>query len=291
MKYIYSFVPFEHDYLSSTYKLDNNFINLAKASISRIKNSGKIIIYTKEELIPFFSKNINENIIYKKLDFNKSFFWAKSKLLALYEETKIDHEPLIHLDFDIFFVRDFLKEQVPEIFLSHGEPHNILGQEILNERKIVQSCILKWYDETFNFLKSKNFSEEILKLNINFSYNTSTFGGKNINLINNICKRILDFEEKYNNLYLKLIDDINTNKLNQNTLLFTAIMEQSLIAYLFEELKIIPNFMDIGYKTNYIHFVGDMKRNELFRQKLNYFCQNHINEESFDIKKYFHGNY
>jgi hypothetical protein len=294
MKYIYSFVPFEHEYLSNTYKFDNNFINLAKASISRVKDFGKIIIYTREDLIPFFIENINKDIIYKKINFSKTFHWYKARYLSILNEIELDDEPLVHIDFDMFFIRNCFttKDDIPDLCLSHGEPHNILGQKILTDKKIVQSYILKFYDETFNFLKNQNFPEEIINMNVNFSYNTGIFGGKNLNLIKNICEKLLNLERKYNDLYLNIISKINLEKINQSTLLFAVIMDQSFIAYLFEkELKIQPKFIENEQKSNLLHFASDAKTSLIFKDKLNYFCQYYINDSSFDIKKYFYGTY
>lgn len=294
MRYIYSFFPYEYEYFTNIYKLDNNFINLAKTSISRIKNFGEIIIYTKENLIPFFKENISKNITYKKIDFSKSFHWTKARYLCILNEAQLNDEPLVHIDFDMFFMRDCFseKEKIPEFCLSHGEPHNILGQKNLMDKKIPASDILDFYDKTFNFLKNENCPEEILNFNVNFSYNTGIFGGKNIRLVQNVCQKILYFEDKYNDFYLNLILKINSQKIDLNTLLFTPIMDQALVAYIFEKhLKAQPEFIEDEKKTNLLHFAGHAKASPTFRDRLNYFCQNHIDDELFDIKKYFHGTY
>jgi len=291
MKYLYSYVPFEHNYFLETYKFDEHFINLCKLSISQIKNYKNIIFYTIEELIPFFYENVSRNITYKKIDCHSNFFWAKSKYLSIVEEIKNDDEPLIHLDLDIVFNnKNIFNKEISDLCLSHGEPHNAKGEKVLFEKRIPSSYILDFYDLTFNFLKNENFPNDILKINIDYSYNTSIFGGKNIFLIKQICDKILNFENLYNQLFSNLIKKINISNQNQNTLLFGSVMEQSLMAYIIKNLNIEPEFYDINGKQNYLHFVGNKKNSNLFKQKLKYFCDNLLNND-VNIKEYFHGCY
>ena len=182
----------------------------------------------------------------------------------------------------------FLKNcfiNTPDFCLSHAEPHNHIGSNYLDFKKIPRSHILDFYDDTFSVLKKEKFPEQILNTNVNYSFNTGIFGGKNLDLISSICKKILNFEKKYNELFLNLIHKIKNNQLSYNILLFAVIMDQSYVAYLLNEENYTPEFIDIG-KINVLHFAGAAKTNPMFKEKLNYLCNNLL-YKSLDLKQYF----
>lgn len=287
MKYIYSYIPFQDDFFTSVYS-KNNFIQLATTSISRIKNFGKVIIYTTKDLIPFFQENIDKNILYKEVEYSRTFHWTKQRYISIIKEIESDEQPLIHIDFDMFFLRDCFsnEDEIPNLFISHGEYHNSTGKQIMENKKIPSAGPLLFYDELFMFLKNKNFPKEILDFNVNFSYNTGIFGGKNLSLIKDICSEILYFENKYNYLFLDLI----SKKEFSNPLLYTPIMDQALMAAILEKRNITPVPIDV-MKINVLHFASDAKQSPIFREKLNDFYINHLNDKNFDIKKHFAGTF
>lgn len=165
--------------------------------------------YGKEELknIPYnevipFDNNILET-------FPKPG-WSLAKILAM----SLMNEPFMHMDFDLFLLKDLEKDFLQnEIFCFHKEQWLTKPQHHKTEDgKYFKNSIINPY--SFEFLdkvaKLLDMTED--RFSIKFfkelnSYNCAIVGGQNFNIFKQSAKYVIDFAQKYKDVLEKFAID------------------------------------------------------------------------------------
>jgi len=215
MTYLYSFAPFENEYVISwPYKLKFkdwfllNKLNIYK-TLSLSKSYGDVVVYIDKNYINEFDKIIPDDIIVKQINLDKNNIWAISKFHSILNFIEEFKKPFVHLDFDAFLLKDILKNNENDIIVAFQESHKDIRFH---------------HENTFNMLKEKKIFD-LSKLNCGYTYNCSTVGGKNLNFIKDWCIKSIDYANQYKNV------------MNYN---LTSVIEQSHLTKLLEDKKIKP---------------------------------------------------
>lgn len=252
---------FPHFYF---YQKENlrNFFNLANYSIFRASLFGKVYVYTVESELGLFKNEIfTADVVFREIPENDTFFWAKSKFCALRSFINEFNEACLHIDFDLFLIKEFIAGK-PDLIISHGEPYSDRGLRYLRGVNIPESCFLDFYNRMRLRLAQAEIGSEVLSwLNLGYAYNTSIFGGFNTSLLADICNKILFFVDRYNSRILDLID-----RDRSDSLLYTAVWEQAALASICREQGITP--ASYGWPGNYLHFYSETKLDSDFIAKM-----------------------
>lgn len=210
MVYLYSFMPFESEYvISHPYKLKFkdwfllNKLNIHK-TLSLSKKYGDVIIYVDKKYINEFDKIVPDGITLKEINLDESNIWAISKFHSILNFIEEFNVPFVHLDFDAFLLQDVFTNNKPDIVVALKESHQNIELH---------------YDNTFKIFPYLN------QFNCGYTYNCSIVGGKNLNLIKNWCYESIKYSNEYKDI------------LNHN---ITSIIEQSHLTKILEANKIKP---------------------------------------------------
>jgi len=210
MTYLYSFTPFENEYVISwPYKLKFkdwfllNKLNIYK-TLSLSKSYGDVVVYIDKNYINEFDKIIPDGIIVKQINLDKNNIWAISKFHSILNFIEEFNVQFVHLDFDSFLLQDIFKNNESDIIVAFKESHEDLRFH---------------YKNTFKNLP------DLDKFNCGYTYNCSIVGGKNLNFIKDWCVKSINYANQYKNI------------MNYN---ITSILEQSHLTKLLEDKKIKP---------------------------------------------------
>ena len=224
MVYLYSFMPFEEEYvISYPYKLKFkdwfllNKLNIHK-TLSLSRKYGDVIIYVDKKYINEFYQIVPDGITLKEIDLDKSNIWAVSKFHSILNFIEEFNVPFVHLDFDAFLLQDVFKNNKPDIVVAFKEPHQDIASRHLwpfSEEMDTYNTV----DLTFG-----NLSLYYIGL-YHRTYNCSIVGGKNLNLIKNWCYESIKYSDEYK-------DTLNHN--------ITSSIEQSHLTRILETNEIKP---------------------------------------------------
>jgi len=224
MVYLYSFMPFESEYvISHPYKLKFkdwfllNKLNIHK-TLSLSRKYGDVIIYVDKKYINEFDKIVPDGITLKEIDLDKSNVWAISKFHSILNFIEEFNVPFVHLDFDAFLLHDVFKNSKPDIVVAYKEYHEDIASSDLwqfSEGMDAYNTV----DLTFGDVASHYVGL------YHRTYNCSIVGGKNLNLIKNWCYESIKYPDEYKTI------------LNHN---ITSIVEQGHLTRILETNEIKP---------------------------------------------------
>lgn len=224
MVYLYSFMPFEEEYvISYPYKLKFkdwfllNKLNIHK-TLSLSRKYGDVIIYVDKEYINEFDQIVPDGITLKEINLDKSNIWDISKLYSILNFIEEFNVPFVHLDFDAFLLHDVFKNNKPDIVVAYKESH----QDIASSDLWQFSEGMDAYN-TVDFIFGDVASHYVGLYHR--TYNCSIVGGKNLNLIKNWCYESIKYPDEYKTI------------LNHN---ITSIVEQGHLTRILETNEIKP---------------------------------------------------
>jgi len=204
---------------------------------------GKSLLIDKLEL-PYTHVSVELD----KLDGQNIELWATAKLLAY----KIQKEPFLHLDSDVYLWKPFSDEIITAGLVAQNpendfESYKNIWRQVLNGFEHIPSYI------TDDFKK-----EGIIR-----ACNAGVFGGSDINFLHDFAEKALAFlksnEDNFNRV------NLGYSVLIYEQYLFAAYSrsKQKAISYLFNEVssdyRELIDFKNVPKISNFIHTVGGVK--------------------------------
>ena len=268
MNFIFSFSESKKFPIFEFYSQENlsNFFNLANYSIYRASIFGRVFLYTTEDKIELFRRNIIIPVIFRVIPENETFFWAQSKFFAIKSFLNEFNSECVHLDLDVILLKRFIAG-APEIIISHGEPYSDAGLQYLRKNNIPEALgDCWWYQKVLNDINCEPDLDEWKEiLALGYAFNTSLVGGYRRDLVMDICNKVLNFVERYNEKILSLMEE------NSGGHLYTAVAEQGYLAHLCQSLKV--RVSSYGWPGNYLHFYCQTKLGAEFNRRIRYLME------------------
>jgi len=236
MNYLYSFSPFDNRFvISYPYKMtfedwfNLNRLNIFK-SIELTSNYGNVFLYIDHIFLKFFKDNLkNYKVNYIPLNYKKSQnIWCDSKFNAISNFIKYKKEPFVHIDFDLFLTKDIFKNEIPELCISFKEE----GPAFTHYKK---------YREYF----TKNRLSDLANFKIDYAYNCSIVGGKDLKFLKIWVENTFNLIKKYDHVL---------NNFNYNKYLLSSIFEQLHLAYLTKNYNVTEL---IKYNNNHVMHLAE----------------------------------